>query len=209
MASSVHTLSRFTRLASATALIAIACVRCAVPPTRTASEVPEDFAVEIVVQTAGAVDQQQAHLRASKFLLQPGGEFATAIGRGVNDATVPAPTRLLDPRQVAELWTMIRSSNFIPDQTDIVVGAGARPRVVATEQKATTMAAIWVRADGRSRWWHLPLDGTAPDANAVRLVRTCDALAWASDVAPERVVPARFDFGDDPYASFRKPTEQP
>lgn len=65
------------------------------------------------------------------------------------------------------------------------------------------MAAIWVRANGSARWWYLPLTGEAANEGARRVAHVCAALAWQSDGVAPTTRPPRFDFGPDPYASFR------
>ncbi|MDA0802631.1 MAG: hypothetical protein O2819_02610 [Planctomycetota bacterium] len=165
---------------------------------------PSDFAVEVVVQPANpATPEALAERRPAVYLLQPGGEYSAAMGIPDPSVVRPAPMRHLDPSQVDAMWELLVGLGFDPRRSTAPVAAGQRPGM--TNGTQSCMVAIWVRGDGSARWWHLPIDGEAASPAATRVARQCAALAWATDGIPPRTAPPRFDFGPDPYASFREP----
>ncbi len=185
-------------------LVLLGSIGCASAARRTPDQAPTDLALEVVIQPARPeVAAEQAQLRPAVYLLQPGGEFAAVTG--VIDPTVvkPAPLRYLDQREVDALWQLLRAGGFDPTVGEGPAGAGSRP-VRATSDAACTVS-IWVRADGHSRWWHASIDGSSAEPQAALLARLCAFLAWEQDGIAPRTAPPRFDFGPDPYSSFKPP----
>ena len=66
------------------------------------------------------------------------------------------------------------------------------------------VALITLRAEGRTwTWVRRAVGEESLDAAAVRVIRTLGVLSWVPDWRADDLLPERYDYGPDPYASYR------
>ncbi|MSR28845.1 MAG: hypothetical protein EXS03_04615 [Phycisphaerales bacterium] len=163
---------------------------------------PADFAVDVTILTGvAAKDLPSAHTRQGKLSLLADGSLHADFGDSLSFSTRPAPTRWLYEEQVESLWSLAQREGWLdPAQSTPSIWPGS---VKAARDEIVYL--LWFHADGTD-WWFVRRFRTneIPDPHAVALVRSMCELAWATDRAPDRNLPHRYDFGPNPYAGFAK-----
>ncbi len=192
-------------IAAASALLA----GCAAPPPAGVDPLgaaPADFSLSLTVLSDQPVADQAVHLRQGRYVLFPDGSLHHEMDpdRAHGADWLPPMTRILSRGEVARVWSLAQQIGFAdPD-------AGLPPvnfRLVDPPADEVVYLAGFRAWDRRWHFVRRAAHDDPPDAAMVQLVRHMADLAWAGDVPPAevQVAPKRYDFGDDPYAPYRKP----
>lgn len=164
------------------------------------SGVPDDFSLDVTI--LAAEDEPQAHRRTARYVLFPDGTLLhdAEPGRGPN--TLPGFTRRLSSGQMAEIWSDTRQLGLgTPEGADKISNFN---RVRQPKTGHTYLVAV--TADGD--FWNYTraiAPGEELDPALTALLRELAVLAWAEDDLRQevRTAPVRYDFGPDPYATYR------
>lgn len=169
---------------------------------------PADFTLDVTVLVGDDVQPaSEAHLQRSRYVLFPDGLLhyqADPQGERGQD-WLPPLMRVLNRRQVAEVWSLIQQLGFAEQTGDDGEPFNFKLVHVQPDERVYLLG---VQAHGRRlNFKRGGLASEAPDAAMVQLVRRLAELAWASDLPeqPIRTLPRRYDFGPDPYAPYRQP----
>jgi hypothetical protein len=179
---------------------------------------PADFTIDITILTGKAIERavRESVLREradpvtlvvqrqqSKLVLLADGSlhYGTHPHRGAD--WLPPWSRRLSREQVAEVWSLLHQLGF-----DDPAAADDMGNLTLIEESTDEIVHIVaITGDGR-RWQFVRRTpgGAAPDGATTALIRRLAALAWASDgqYADTVMLPVRYDFGPDPYATYRK-----
>ncbi|MAB82053.1 MAG: hypothetical protein CMJ24_01290 [Phycisphaerae bacterium] len=164
------------------------------------SGVPDDFSLDVTI--LAAEDESQAHRRTARYILFPDGTLLhdARPGRGPN--TMPGFTRRLSSAQMADVWTDLRKLGLGTSDGSDSINNFRR----AIRPKTGHAYLVAVTADGD--FWNytrvVPV-GEELDPALTALLRELAVLAWAEDdqLQEARTAPIRYDFGPDPYATYR------
>ena len=162
--------------------------------------VPDDFSVDITI--LAAEEGHEAEARNARYVLFPDGtlHYANLPGRGPN--TLPPIVRRLNRRQVDELWNRARQLGL----TD-----------TSSADEVSNFRKVWSPWEGRvylfaftgdGDYWNYTRKvepGEQLDPALRAFLRNIAALAWADDHPEAEIVfdPKRYDYGPDPYATYR------
>lgn len=182
------------------------CASTTPVPTRDPyAGVPDDFSVDVTI--LAAENEPGAHRRTSRYVLYPDGTLLhdDLPGRGPN--TLPGFTRRLSSEQMAEIWATVRRLGLADASGADQIQNFRRVRQ-PTEGHVYLVA---ITADGD--FWNYTR-GVAPgeklDPALSSLLQELATLSWARNDDDDRAVvaPVRYDFGPDPYASYRETGEE-
>lgn len=207
-------------LVSSAVLVAVALVAvlpvagCASAPRAAAPEdpagsVPGDLTVEVAVRPGRGVEQRvKIEERPARFVLLPDGALFGEADAPPRDGVRPARARRLAREQMADVWTLLRSSGF----ADAALAETTSNPALLAPAAGEILATLEVCADGRRFAFVRRYKPGAEDEVAMRrVVRSLASLAWASDevLVESAELPKRYDLGVDPYARFARPATAP
>jgi hypothetical protein len=199
-------------------MIAIAAAGCAATGGGTiegaAGGAPTDFTLDVSVLTGADVSPRaEAHLRQSRIVVFADGSLHYGTGEALDANDLPGVTRLLDRRQMADVWRMVQEAGL----GEPASGAGAVNMEMLEAGSNEIVYAATIAAHDE-RWIVVErfkagqdvegggAGGVVPPAELMRLIRQMARLAWATDEEEAEVVvsPRRYDFGPDPYSQYRE-----
>lgn len=201
--------------------VVVACVTlalfaggCASRPTPTADPlgtVPADFTIDVAVVSGGRSDSARddaddlvpTELRSGRFIVFPNGDLHYARRDIRSQASRPPLVRKLSRDELARLWSLCQQTGLAEAHAMMIDEAqGIEP------DQGEVAYVLAVQSGGVYRGVSRTMERTQAQQSAeAELVRELAALAWASELPPERaaVIPKRYDFGPDPYERYRKP----
>lgn len=128
---------------------ALSVVGCAGGGSTGRSSCPDDFAMSLYVPSP----------EPAWYVLDADGTLRAATGLRLDSSPVPAPVRVLTPRQMQNLWRTARNVTV-------------RSKAVTPDPRAE----LWIAGNGKRRMIHMPAD----DASLAGLATSLRDLAWAS-----------------------------
>lgn len=163
--------------------------------------------IDVTVLVGDGVKQDDlAQFQPARYMLFPDGSLHGQVGGGLGVNDRPARVRMLTPGQVQPIWD--RFEAFAAAQPpvpapDTVGGAHWITTVEPSKDDVTII--LWMTHDQRGSWSVHRLDaaGRSAPSEIGSLVRTLAAACWMDDLPAGHDAPMRYDFGADPYASFR------
>lgn len=166
---------------------------------------PPDFQIDVLV-LAGPLHApgERVDQRPMRVTISPDGSLHAAIDPDVSARTVPQRIRTLDRPTLAGLWTTAGTLGLLDPDLEAPPVHPATVEVGLDE----LVAVVSIRAEGRHRSIIERAGGPGSlDRDLTAFIRQLADLAWASDRVRDavRVIPRRYDLGDDPYRRFREP----
>lgn len=165
--------------------------------------VPADFSVDLTILVGqGVADdiRSEPHLRSSRFIVFPDGRFHYGVDPKRTAAWQPPPVRTLDSQTMQNLWR------------DVLALGLADPALSREPENFKTVVAesgqiVYLLAlTGESERWAVVhrTRADSPPPQMVQFVNRLAELAWVESYTEAlRPLPARYDFGPDPYERFR------
>jgi hypothetical protein len=164
-------------------------------------ELPDDFSVDVTI--LAAEDESQAESRNARYILFPDGSLHHGAKPGKGPNTLPPVVRRLDRRQMQSVWRRARQLGLADPTT------GDEPRNFAKVWTPWEGKIYLVAFTGAGHYWNFARKvepGDQLDPALRSFLRDLAALAWAEDEATAAVAfdPKRYDYGPDPYKTYRE-----